>query len=147
MKFFLPPPLNSRRSPSLARFAIAAIILIICVKNNAIAGQKTKNWGENFNDNVIKSMIDITKNAVSSKNINNISNSINKNIFKQEGTATIETKNGNLKIDTQNAESMRLAAEFRKNYKKSKECLEPANEKISIKCANEYIRARKAAMK
>lgn len=63
-----------------------------------------------------------------------------------EGIGQIETKDGSLKIDTQNAESIKLAAEFRKNYKKSPECLEPTSEEISIKCANKYIQARKEAL-
>lgn len=65
----------------------------------------------------------------------------------ESGSASIETKGSKLKIDTKDAESMRLAAEFRKNYKKSSECLEPANEEINIKCANEYIKARKETIK
>lgn len=140
----LPPPLKSRRSPSLAHFALAAVLVIN--GESAIAEGKPNPWAENFSDNVIKSMVEITKNAVSSKNINNIGNSINKNVFQQEGTAKIEIGDGNLKIDTKNNESIRLAAEFRKNYKKSEKCKEPETEEIRTQCVNIYIRARKAAM-
>jgi hypothetical protein len=63
-----------------------------------------------------------------------------------EGSGKIETKDGKVKIDTKNAESMKKADEFRRNYKKSSECLEPENEEIRIKCVNEYIHARKKAI-
>ena len=58
----------------------------------------------------------------------------------------IETKDGNLKIDTQDEKTVKQASKFRKNYKKTAECLEPANEIIRIKCANKYIQARKKAI-
>lgn len=92
-------------------------------------------------------MIKIPSDAISKESMKKLDKSISNNLFHQEGTAKIETKSGDLKIDTKDAESLKKAAEFRKNYKKNAECLEPANEEISIKCANDYIRARKAAMK
>jgi hypothetical protein len=73
-------------------------------------------------------------------------NGAKKIITEGEGSGKIETKDGKVKIDTKNAESLKKADEFRKNYKKSTECLEPENEEIRIKCVNDYIRTRKKAI-
>ena len=45
-----------------------------------------------------------------------VGKSFEKQIFKPEGSGKIETKDGRIKIDTKDAESMRIAAEFRQNY-------------------------------
>ena len=105
------------------------------------------NLGDFIVDEVVKNMVKIPTDAISGKGGKTAIKSIDKHLFKKDGDGKIETKDGNLKIDTKDTESMRLAAEFRRNYKKSPECLEPISEEISIKCANEYIRARKAAIK
>ncbi|MDD2864262.1 MAG: hypothetical protein PHC99_06000 [Methylococcales bacterium] len=75
-----------------------------------------------------------------------VSKSVEKQLFNPEGNGKIETKDGSVKIDTKDPQSLKLANEFRRNYKKSPECLEPASEEINIKCANDYIKARKSAL-
>jgi hypothetical protein len=57
---------------------------------------------------VIKNMIKIPSDAISKKNIKILDKSISNNIFHQKGTAKIETKSGDLKIDTKDAESLEL---------------------------------------
>ena len=141
----LPPALATL---PVARIAQSSLIIIgLLATNVALAENQKNNWGEYFTDEVIKNMVKIPTNALNPKETKIIEKSINKNVFQQEGTAKIETKNGNIKIDTQDAESMRLAAEFRKNYIKSEYCKEPENDEIRKQCANEYIDARKKSTK
>lgn len=140
---------DARAAPRrlLRSLTSCSFIIFYLITNNAIAESKPAPWAENFQNEVIKNIIKIPSDVLSKKNIKTLDKSIGNNIFHQEGAAKIETKSGDLKIDTKDAESLKQAAEFRKNYKKSAECLEPTSEEISIKCANEYIRARKAEIK
>lgn len=68
-----------------------------------------------------------------------------KKAFNEE-IAEIETKDGKVKINTKDNESMKKAAEFRKNYIKPKQCNNIQSEQIQIECNNAFINARKEAI-
>lgn len=138
--------LTHSQSLSRSRRSRAALIFCIIFSFNAIAEEKNglKNVDKIIIDGVLTGITAPFKNL--DKTLNYTAKSADKKFFGNDGKAEIETKDGNLKINTANIDSMKLAAEFRRNYKKSSECLEPINEEINIKCANKYIRARKAAL-
>ena len=138
--------LTRSQSLSRSRRSRAAIFLCVIFSCNAKAEEKhgLKNLDKVVIDGVLTGITTPFKNL--DKTLNYTEKSVNKKFFGNDGKAEIETKDGNLKINTADVESMKLAAEFRRNYKKSSECLEPINEEINIKCANEYIKARKSAL-
>lgn len=140
------------RSQSLSRsprhnkgkiYKIIYKIIAFSLLATNVANAEKQNLGQFAIDEVVKNIIELPQKAATD-GVRSVNKSIGKELFKSEGSGKIEIKNGNLKIDTKNEKSLELAAEFRKNYKKPPQCVEPATEKIRIKCANEYINARQA---
>lgn len=123
------------RSHSLPRFArfCASLLLVVMVEES----KAQPNYEKIINEGITKGVM-IGLGATTKPETDLI-----KTIIKPEGKGKIETKDGNVKIDTQNTESLKQAEEFRRNYKKSKECQEPETEEIRTQCTNEFINARK----
>ena len=117
------------------------IFFIMCFFIND-AKAELKNVDKIIIDGFLDGIIAPFKNG--SKSINHATQSIDKKILGSDGSAEIE--DGKVRIDTKNENSLKIAAEFRKNYKKPEQCKEPETEEIRTQCANLYIRARKAAM-
>ncbi len=134
---------RSRFACSFTKGKILNITVLCFLATNAANAQKP-DYGQLAIDGMVKGVLmPFTHGNDAAKNVNK---SIEKQLFNPEGNGKIETKDGSVKIDTKDPKSLKLADEFRRNYKKSPECLEPANEEISIKCANDYIKARKSAL-
>lgn len=120
-------------APTRSRGSCALLLLII-----SVVAKAQPDYGKIVNEGLEKGVM-IGLGAKTKQQTDLI-----KTIMKPEGKGKIETKEGDLKIDTQNIESLKQAEEFRKNYKKPKYCEEPEREEIRIQCANEYIKARKS---